>query len=180
MLTLPIWKAIAKRCDVELPENILVTDDGRAFGFWAWVIENPKIPIIITEGAKKAGSLLTAGHAAIALPGIYNGYRQVKDDYGNKIGFPCLIPQLEVFAIEGRKIIFCFDNDVKPKTIKNVRTAIAKTGRLFAKAGCRVSVITWNYPEKGVDDLIVARGKNCFDELYKARLPLSKFNPRSC
>ena len=175
-VTLPIWKAIAKRYDVELPENILVTDNGRAFDFWAWVIENPKIPIIVTEGAKKAGALLTAGYAAIALPGIYNGYRQDKNGHGNKIGFPYLIPQLEAFATEGREIVFCFDNDAKPKTIKNVRTAIAKTGKLFVKAGCRVSVITWSYPEKGVDDLIVARGQDCFDQLYKARLPLSKFN----
>ena len=175
-VTLSIWKAIAKRYDVPLPENIIVTDDGRAFGFWAWVKANPQIPVILTEGAKKAGALLTAGYAAIALPGINNGYRQEKNNYGNKIGFPYLIPQLEVFAIEGREIIFCFDNDIKPKTIKNVRTAIAKTGKLFVKAGCRVSVITWSYPEKGVDDLIVARGQDCFHDLYQARIPLSKFN----
>ena len=175
-VTLPVCQAIAKRYNVELPEDLIVCCDGRVLGFWQWVRANPQIPIIITEGAKKAGALLTAGYAAIALPGIYNGYRQEKDDYGNKIGFPSLIPQLEVFAIKGRKIIFCFDNDTKPKTIKNVKTAIAKTGKLFAKAGCRVSVITWSYPEKGVDDLIVARGQDCFHDLYNDRLPLSKFN----
>lgn len=175
-VTLSIWKTIAKRYDVPLPENIIVTDDGRALGFWAWVITNPEVPIIITEGAKKAGALLTAGYVAIALPGIYNGYRQNKDDYGNKIDFPYLIPQLKAFATKGREIIFCFDNDLKPKTIKSVRTAIAKTGKLFAREGCRVSVIAWSYPEKGVDDLIVARGKDCFYKVYKARLPLSRFN----
>ena len=175
-VTLPIWKAIAKRYGVELPENIIVADNGRAFDVWEWIKANPQIPIIITEGAKKAGALLTAGYAAIALPGIYNGYRQNKDDYGNKIGLPYLIPQLEAFATEGREIVFGFDNDAKPKTIKNVRTAIAKTGKLFVRAGCRVSVITWSYPEKGVDDLIVTRGQDCFDKLYNTRLPLSKFN----
>ncbi|MDJ0596395.1 MAG: DUF3854 domain-containing protein, partial [Pleurocapsa sp. MO_226.B13] len=175
-VNLPIWFQIANRYDVELPEDIIVTDDGRALGFWAWVIANPKIPVIITEGAKKAGAILTAGYVAIALPGIYNGYRQEKDDYGNKIGLPHLIPQLKAFAQKEREIIFGFDNDTKSKTVKNVRTAIAKTGKLFALLGCRVSVISWDYPEKGVDDLIAARGFDCFDDLYKSRISLSKFN----
>jgi hypothetical protein len=173
---LHLWKAIALRYDVPLPENIVVTPDGRALGFWAWVINHPSIPLIITEGAKKAGAIITASYVAIALPGIYNGYRQKKDDYGNKIGLPSLIPQLKAFAQKEREIIFCFDNDFKPKTLKNVRTAIALTGRLFVKEGCRVSAITWNYPEKGIDDLIAAKGVDCFSELYKARLPLSRFN----
>jgi hypothetical protein len=189
-----IWKAIALRYDIPLPENITLTPEGRALGFWAWVINHPQIPVIITEGAKKAGALITANYVAIALPGIYNGYRQKKDDflngsrtgetpnccapvrYGNKIGLPTLIPQLKAFAQKEREIIFCFDNDFKPKTLKNVRTAIATTGRLFVKEGCRVSVISWNYPEKGIDDLIAARGVDCFSKLYKARLPLSRFN----
>ena len=175
-VTLPIWKAIALRYNVPLPENILVTENGRALGFWAWVIEHPSIPVIITEGAKKAGAIFTAGYAVIALPGIYNGYRQDKDDWGNKIGEPTLIPQLQAFAQKDREIIFCFDNDTKPKTVKNVRCAIAKTGKLFAKEGIRVSVITWEYPHKGVDDLITALGRDCFHELYKSRLPLSRFN----
>ncbi|MEL6499862.1 MAG: plasmid replication protein, CyRepA1 family [Cyanobacteria bacterium J06623_1] len=175
-VTLPIWEAIASRYDVPLPEDITVTKEGRALGFWAWVIANPEVPIIITEGAKKAGSLLSAGYAAIALPGIFNGYRQEKDNYGNKIGLPYLIPQLKTFATKERGINFCFDNDIKTKTAENVRTAICKTGKLFAREGCRVSVINWNYPEKGVDDLIAARGKDCFEKVYKARIPLSKFN----
>ncbi len=177
-LSVPLstWEAISNRYDVPLPENIVTTPQGRALGFWAWIIANPKIPVIITEGAKKAGALLTAGYCAIALPGIYNGYRQPKDDHGNKIDFPYLIPQLKAFAQPGREIIFCFDRDQKPETAKNVRTAIAKTGGLFAKEGCKVSVITWDYPEKGVDDLIAAKGSDCFHALYKNRIPLSKLN----
>ena len=56
-----------------------------------------------------------------------------------------------------------------------VRRAIALTGRLLEQKGCRVSVITWKYPEKGVDDLIAARGQNCFHQLYRNRQTLSKF-----
>lgn len=143
--------------------------------FWQWLIANPQIPLIITEGAKKAGAIITANYVAISLPGISNGYRQPKNDWGHKIGKPYLIPQLKAFAQRGREIIFCFDSDTKPSTVKNVRTAIKKTGGLFEREGCSVSVISWNYPEKGVDDLIASRGQDCFHALYKARIPLSKF-----
>ena len=175
-IPLHLWQALASRYDVPLPENIVVTPEGRAIGFWAWVIANPSIPLIITEGAKKAGCLITASYVAIALPGINNGYRQERDNWGNKIGQPSLIPQLEVFAHPDREIIFCFDQDEKPATIKNVRRAIATTGKLFTNKGCKVSVISWNSPEKGIDDLIVAKGVDFFHVLFLNRQSLSKFN----
>ena len=173
---LHIWQAIASRYNVTLPENIVVTPEGRAIGFWSWVINNPRIPLIITEGAKKAGCLITNSYVAIALPGIYNGYRQPKNQFGQKIGKPYLIPQLKVFAQKGREIIFAMDHDTKPATIENVERAIKTTGGLFAHQGCKISVITWDYPEKGVDDLIVARGRDCFHNLYVKRMSFSKFN----
>ena len=158
--------------EIETRKNGYATKDR---GFWQWVRSNPCISTIITEGAKKAGSILTAGYAALALPGVFNGYRQPKDQWGHKIGNPYLIPQLQAFAQKDRKMIFCFDHDPKPKTAINVRKAISTTGRLFERFGCKVSVISWDYPEKGVDDLIVNRGVDCFHALYKARIPLSKF-----
>ncbi|MGF1490100.1 MAG: plasmid replication protein, CyRepA1 family, partial [Prochloraceae cyanobacterium] len=171
-----IWQRIADRNNVSMPENIVVDErTGQALGFWAWVINTPEIPIIITEGAKKAGCLLTLNYVAIALPGIYNGYRQDKNEFGKRIGLPKLIPQLEIFAVEGREIIFCFDNDPKPKTKKNVRTAIVKTGKLFERKGCTVKVISWNKPAKGVDDLITATDDDYFDDLYEERKPLLQF-----
>ena len=108
--------------------------------FWAWVIATPKLIVTPTEGVKKTGSLLSAGCLAIGLPGIYSGYRSNKD------GVPCiphLIPQLDVFATEGREIAFCFDNDSKPATIANVKIATAKTGKLLQRKGCDASVISW-------------------------------------
>ena len=39
-------------------------------GFWNWVLET-NIPIIITEGAKKACSLVSNGYTAIALNGVW-------------------------------------------------------------------------------------------------------------
>lgn len=164
-----IWEAIAERY------GSYVEGDN----FWQWVIAHPEIPIVIVEGAKKAGAVLTAEYVAIALPGIFNGYRQNKDEFGNKTGLKHLIPQLEVFAVEGREFYFCFDNDKNSKTIQNVRTAIANTSKLLIKRKCAVKVITWKFPEKGVDDLIVARGRECFDLLYESALTYQQWKNKS-
>ncbi|MFN7568197.1 MAG: plasmid replication protein, CyRepA1 family [Microcystis sp.] len=154
-------------------DNSLDSEDRE---FWQWVIDNPSIAILITEGAKKAGSLLTAGYVAIALPGIYSGYRQLKDCHGKAIDSPYLIPQLLPFCGGGRDIVFCFDQESNPKTIENVRKAIEKTGKLLGYKGCKVSVARWDKSHKGVDDLIASQGVEAFDQLQKKRLPLEKFN----
>ena len=164
-----IWEAIAERYGLEVEGD----------NFWQWVIAHPEIPIVVVEGAKKGGAVLTAEYVAIALPGIYGGYRQPKDDLGNKTGLKHLIPQLEVFAVEGREFYFCFDNDKNRKTIQNVRTAIANTSKLLIKRKCAVKVISWKFPEKGVDDLIVARGRECFDLLYESALSYQQWKNKS-
>lgn len=155
-----------------LGDNSLDSEDRE---FWQWVLDNPSIALLNTEGAKKAGSLLTAGYVAIALPGIYSGYRQEKDPWGNVIGLPRLIPQLEAFCQGGREVVFCFDQDSKPKTIENVRRAIEKTGKLLGYKGCKVSVARWSSYWKGIDDFIASQGEDELDRVYQERISLDHF-----
>ncbi|WP_158260630.1 plasmid replication protein, CyRepA1 family [Pleurocapsa sp. CCALA 161] len=166
-----LWDKIAARYSLKRyhsPLALRLQDRLWPVSFWEWVLAHPEIPLVITEGAKKAGVILTAGYVAIALPGIFNGYRQPKDEWGRATALPSLIPQLEVLAESGRDIYFAFDQDTKPKTIANVNTAITKTGKLLAKKGCGVKVITWSQPEKGVDDLIATHGEDAFHTAYNA------------
>ncbi|MDB9315614.1 DUF3854 domain-containing protein [Spirulina sp. CS-785/01] len=128
-------------------------------------------PIILTEGAKKAAALISVGYDAIALPGIYNGYR-AKDQQGNEIP-KTLIPELKAFCQPGREFILAFDQDQKPKTRHNVEKALLITGKLLEQAQCRVSVLAWPYPEKGIDDLLVNRGTDTLEDLYQQRSPLA-------
>ena len=156
-----------------LGDNSLDSEDR---DFWQWVINHPQIPICLSEGAKKAGSLLTAGYAAISLPGIFNGYRQPKDEIGQPTGPAQLIPQLEAFSQSGREIVFAFDQDEKPKTVKNVQIAIQKTGKLLEDRVCKVSIIRWDKSHKGCDDFIFSQGPEAFDQAFKKRISLEKFN----
>ncbi|WP_225895881.1 DUF3854 domain-containing protein [Dendronalium phyllosphericum] len=72
-------------------------------GFWHWVCQN-NVPIVIVEGAKNAACLLSAGYAAIAIPGVNAGYRTPSDEYGTATGKPSLIPDLKHFATSGRQV----------------------------------------------------------------------------
>ncbi|MCC5615430.1 DUF3854 domain-containing protein, partial [Nostoc sp. CHAB 5836] len=99
---LHIWKLVSLRYDVPMPENIVVTHDGVALGFWAWVMAHPEIRVILTEGEKKAGCLLSLGYVAIALPGIWNGR------VGNE-NLERLHPDLVPMAQHKRKFTILFD-----------------------------------------------------------------------
>lgn len=160
---LHIWEAVSKRYGVPMPANVVVDDRGEALGFWAWVIANPKVPVVLTEGVKKAAALLSLGFAAIGLPGIWGGYR--KND-----GKPCLLPQLGVFAKGGRLFYFAFDQDEKRKTRQTNRKALWCTAKLLKDRGCGAFIVTWEPWIKGADDLIVAKGGNHFVECYSKAL----------
>ncbi|MBD2504052.1 MobF family relaxase [Anabaena azotica] len=135
----------------------------RASGFWYCVWKH-NLPVTITEGAKKAASLLSQGHAAIGLPGIYAGYRS-KDELGEKVKAR-LMDELAVFATPGRECTFCFDYETRPETKQNIEIAISRTGGLLEEQGAKVKVVTLPGPDKGVDDLIVSQGPLAYEKVY--------------
>jgi len=174
-----LWQAIADRAGVPLSQADL--DRSRSdFGFWQWLLENDSVPLCITEGAKKAGALLSAGYAAIALPGINGGYRVKRDEWGNRIGKPRLIPQLDMLAKTKRPVYIVFDRDRKPNTIKAVNAAVRQTSYLLEQAGCEVKVVTWDIEDgKGVDDLIASQGRDALDRAFQTALPFHTWHARS-
>lgn len=80
--------------------------------FWPNMVQDPTIPIFITEGAIKSASLLDRGYAAIAVTGVWQG--QVKRQR--------LISDLQLFVKPGRTVYLCFDSD--SKTNLNVDIAL--------------------------------------------------------
>ena len=143
-------------------------------GFWSWWLSDPTLPILITEGAKKAGAALSAGHPAIALPGIYNGYRS-KDRLGNPIT-PSLIPDIEAITGPKRPILLAFDQDDKPQTRRHVAIAIARFGQLLTQAECQVNIVRWSSKDgKGIDDLIANHSADACHKAIKTALTFEEW-----
>ncbi|NJR41164.1 MAG: DUF3854 domain-containing protein [Leptolyngbyaceae cyanobacterium CSU_1_4] len=135
--------------------------------FWADVMADCSIVVYICEGAKKAGLLLSLGYAAISIPGIWMAGRW-KDKHG-RLPNPHLIPELAAFAQAGRKFVFVFDEDEKPKTRRDVAAAIWQTTKLLFAKGCEVAKTHWNPEEgKGVDDLWANKGTDRVHEVLAA------------
>jgi putative DNA primase/helicase len=144
--------------------------------FWDWFLSTD-LSIVITEGAKKACSLVSAGYPAIALNGIWGWGTNVKDVYGNveKDGLgkslKLIHPDLEPF-LDDREIVLAFDRDDNPATVRKVDAA---KNKFRAEIGDRASGVTqlkWNN-YKGIDDLIGAKGVKALDKAYAKRTELA-------
>ena len=159
------WEKIADRYQVPIePDDI---DETRLdLGFWRWVADNPQLPIEITEGAKKAGCLLTHGYISICVTGVWNGKEKKKLR---------AIPTLAPFLTNGRPIHLIFDADIVIKY--EVQEALKYTGYLAQKQGCIVGVATWELKEdnKGCDDLIVNYGISAFDDVMDNLIPYKEW-----
>ena len=148
-----IWDKVAQNHQIKRYLSTLalrLRDRINPVRFWEWVQQHPEIPIILTEGEKKAACLLSLGFVAIALPGIWNG-RVGKKDFDERL-HPDLVPM----AQKGRKFIILFDFETKFKTRKNVYQATIRTGKAIEAQGCICEVACLPGPQKGVDDFVVA------------------------
>ena len=149
-----IWDLVARRYGIKRylsPLAQRLTARTKPLCFWEWVQQHPEIPIILTEGEKKAACLLSMGFVAIALPGIWNGRVGKKERER-------LHPDLVPMAQAGRKFIILFDYETKPKTRYAIYQATLRTGQAIEAAGAECSVAILPGPEKGVDDFVTARG----------------------
>ena len=109
--------------------------------YWPLVQQNKHQAIVVTEGAKKAGAVLSQGVACVSLPGVSTG---------GKLGR--LRPELEWFCDYGRPFYLAFDRDIVDKVA--VRTALHNLGRMLKEKGCMVYVATWRNDRKGIDDYL--------------------------
>jgi hypothetical protein len=140
--------------------------------FWEWIAQHPEIPIVWTEGGKKALCLLSQGEVAIALYGVNGGYL-AKDTLGNPIQ-SYLAPDVARFAVPGRVTLLAFDQDAKETTQERVRVATQRFSKLLQAATHQPPLITfWDGSQgKGVDDLIVRQGVSAWEQTRSAALPL--------
>ena len=140
--------------------------------FWEWIAAHPEIPLVWTEGGKKALCLLSQGEVAIALYGVNGGYL-AKDALGNPVT-PYLAPDVARFATSGRVNILAFDQDASETTRRRVNIATQRFSKLLQATAQQPTLITfWDGQQgKGVDDLIVNQGAIAWEQARDTALPL--------
>ena len=148
--------------EFHLPENLENAIDPN---FWPHVSSNPDIPVILTEGAKKAACLLSYGYAAVGLPGIHGGYSTLTTSI-LKETIRELVRDLECVATPGRTIYICFDKDTKLSTIQNVTIATRNLAAILKNRGVKVKVMTWTGNAKGIDDLVATEGTEALHHAF--------------
>lgn len=80
------------------------------------MLDDPSIPLFITEGVKKADAGAIAGLCIIALPGVWNW--RGTNGKGGKVA----VADWDDIALNGRRFILAFDSDVVVK--KSVQDAL--------------------------------------------------------
>jgi len=162
-----VAQLVAVRFRLPLPPEVAADVDGSAGAFWRWLARTPALPLLLTEGAKKAGALLSAGVPAVALPGIWNGAPKGPD------GRPALLADLAGVPLAGRPCVVLFDHSDSERGRRDVAAASRRLGRLLAKAGA-ASVLVGACPGtrgKGADDHLANGGS--WEQLAAALAPLS-------
>lgn len=149
------WRLICQRQGLPFPDK-----DTRRAGFWAWALATPGLRLLICEGWKKALAAISAGWAALALPGVQMG-RRVEVD-----GSERLIPALQALAA-GRPWLIAFDAEAKPSTAAKVGAAAGALARTLRAAGGLVQIarlpLLPGTEKTGLDDLLAAAGPEALD-----------------
>lgn len=147
-----VARKIAQRQGLPLPLEVAADADGTAGAFWRWWAREPRLPLVIGEGAKKSAALLSAGVPAVALPGIWNG--APRDPATDR---PALLADLAAVPLGGRTCWVLFDHSDSKQGRRDVAKASRRLARLLAGAGAAAVLIgTPPGPEKGADDYLAA------------------------
>lgn len=114
---------------------------------WAPILDNPAIPIVFTEGEKKALSACLHGVPTIGLGGVYN-WRENNT----------LISELALIDWRGRQVIVCYDSDaVDNPQVRQAELALcAELQRRGADVRLARLEHTPDGKKQGMDDYIAA------------------------
>lgn len=149
------WRLICERQGLPFPDAATV-----AGGFWPWAAATPSLRLLICEGWKKALAAVSAGWAAVAVPGVQMGRRRGAD------GSERLIQGLQILAAD-RPWLIAFDAECSETTARKVAAAAGALARALRSAGGRVEIARLPLLPKaaktGLDDLLAAAGLEALD-----------------
>lgn len=126
---------------------------------------DPKVPLWVTEGVKKADAAVSAGLCCVALLGVWNWKGT------NTLGGRTALPEFHDIAWnDGRRVYVAYDSDVM--TNPNVHTALADIGDYLTDKGADVRYVYLpadGDAKVGLDDYLAAGGS--IDALITSATP---------
>ncbi len=103
-------------------------------------LADPTVPLLVTEGMKKALKADQEGFACVGLAGVYGWCRKrTRRPDGSKTGPRQLIPDLAAVAWRGRTVTIIFDSDLATKP--DVARAEKHLAEALTAAGATVKVV---------------------------------------
>lgn len=156
------------------------------FAIWAFAQTETILPIEITEGEKKALSVIGQHRLCIGVSGIYNWSDPHAETYYDKIGkerkTKALHPELKPFfqktskKAPRRQTTILFDEDEKPTTRREADCQATKLAKQLSKIGTTPYLLCWSPSYgKGIDDVIYNHGSKSFWQLWQERFSLSAY-----
>jgi hypothetical protein len=132
----------------------------------AGALADPAVPLLVTEGTRKADAAVSHGLMCVALAGVW-GWRGSNGHRGK-----LAVADWHDVALNGRRVILAFDSDVTRKPA--VRKALAELANYLASKGVKAEYL--HLPELGdgkcgLDDYIKAEGTEGIWELVRPELP---------
>jgi len=121
---------------------------------------NPKIPLWITEGSKKADALASHGACAVSVTGVW-GFKGK-----NEFGATPFLADWEYVALKDRLVYLAFDSDIITK--EPVRKALEHLGEHLRRKDASVRVVRLpqlqGESKTGIDDFLL---KHSLEEAEK-------------
>ena len=131
---------------------------------------DPKVPLWMTEGQKKADALATHQLTAAALLGVWSF--KAKGEFGGVT----LLADFDLIALNGRTVNIVFDSDIMVKP--QVRAALARLTEHLQRKGAVVTAVYLppgpNGEKVGVDDYLVNHAATDLEALITAPRPAPK------
>jgi hypothetical protein len=116
-------------------------------------LADPAVPLLVTEGSRKADSAASAGLCCVSVSGVWN-WRGT-----NPVGGKVALPEWNDVALNGRRVVLAFDSDVTVKPA--VRRALDALAGYLVTKGATVEYL--HLPDAGdgktgLDDYLAAEG----------------------
>lgn len=139
-------------------------------------LQDTAIPLLFTEGEKKAAKADQEGFACVGLGGVWSWLKpRESGPDGRKIGKYELHSEFDAIALDGREVFIVFDSDLAEKS--EVQRAESAFGQRLIERGAIVRLVRLpsgppgsnGKPAKvGLDDYLMSHSAESFRELLKS------------